>query len=471
MKKLTIKQKLYNFWNNEKFKKARDIILFVSLGFNLLIVLLLCIGSCANKNSASSNSLDHSAAQRQLQSQQAINKKVKSLNTSFVNNGIYEIRFPSSIPTSQAQGTVYYDAHDYGLYFMPDMQYHTEQVKAFKGNTIRRTIWYNTDERVNYLTFSFYDYNDQRQAEAHYYQSNDGYFYHTDDWELASLYLTYDSITSNFFTWLDQFNTSFTFIRYTDFYFSNNWSVYDYVSNVNGLTLNEYRDESNRFIINNSRFRCNGITFKSMYFEFTIPGSSNSGGSILGYYLDLNGTLSFIKSDTRYKYAFNGLYYVDLSNNVYKVASPSETTFQNATDDSAMNVYNGTPCVVANTFSWTNESWRSITLTGSNYVDYIEAPLFSYNYNDETQIITLTGQPNDNAVSYLDYSLSITYTGISIYGDEADIYSPIDLLTAGFSGFVALFNITILPHITIGLLLFTPLVVAILILIFRILKK
>lgn len=475
MKKLTTKQKLYNFWNNEKFKKARDIILFVSLGINLLIFILFGVVSCST-DSYKSDSI------AKTDNTQLVVKNKKQLNLSdLVDNSIYQISMPLYIPNGYAGGTVYYTTHDYGVYVHDDLQYHEEQVKAYKGDTIRRTTWFNNDERTNFLTFTFYDYAGSPQLEAHYSQGVGNNFYQSDDWALGFIYLAYNTYNHNFFNYLLLIGANFQFVNTGTFTFAENWSIFDYINSNDGMSDIEYTASSARFLINNSNFYINGTRYNFMYFEFGLPGSFSLMGSTADQvgYINYQGSIvtaqisNYLNWDTfgPYRYIFKGLYVGRLgdSSSLLQIASPKYAVGNVRTSANPLDI----KLEIAGTIEFTHDTYHYITLTGSNFVDYIEAPLFAFNYNEETGVITLNNQPNDNAVSYLNYSYSVENDIIPVIpgGDSNNTTNVITLIASAFTGLTNFFGIMVLPGITLGLLLFMPLVVSIIVLVFRAVKK
>lgn len=201
---------------------------------------------------------------------------------------------------------------------------------------------------------------------------------------------------------------------------SNNGWTYGGTSTRGNLTYN-------RYYINTPSFVTNEQVFNRIVWEIQLDTNS-----ALGFTHDNGQTAVWAPNDSSCYY---GLYYVNTNTSTEVLVNYRN---QLIVYD---NVYNLPAFCYTNDTTWTNDNYR--------YLIFIE-PLSTAQYN--------TISPFNNNVQYGGFSS----------GSETTIFT---LLAQAFACVGSVLNITILPYMTIGMLLFLPLVVTIIVVIVHLLKK
>lgn len=183
------------------------------------------------------------------------------------------------------------------------------------------------------------------------------------------------------------------------------------------------------------------ITYNLPWFE--------SGGRLfdsITYYVSPSNSriLEFIGSDNSkiYKNGPNGQYvYIEM---YYENSETSVSVLVNKRDSLPYIVNSDVEDYLANTTTWATDSYRTLRFLNEPSVDIINT---INQFNNNT--------PSSNGGSY-------------VTGDVSNIFT---LIGSAFSGLLPILSTTIIPGITIGVLLFIPLVAMLVFAIIRIIKK
>lgn len=475
-KQLTKEQKDLKLKN---LRKLKDICLYISLGLNLLIVLLLIIGSCGNKNSVSSQVYDHNTTSQLIHERKQKPNYIDETNQEALDNYVFD--------------------HDVIVGFtLREGDYQISNISGYIGDIVGLEYYQNGNSGISFDD----DYRDYARFEVNFnssngfiflsfrssglsnidftypYKDNHHLYIPTNYIKVCYINLIYDYQINNQFFDIIQNCRWLVGIYEQEVYFDDTWNIYNYVPNNEGLTHEPYLIGSNSdCYIFTGGFYCPGLNqrYDFIAFEFStfdVHISDLWNGSL---YINADGSLSISPWDDNSHgwermYVFRGLYFgrTGDANSLVKVA---ETDF--GTGSVRYGVFGGRtetiPSVpIANTFRWLANEFRTIRIEANTFTHYPEFPL-----NPSRGLNAY----DNNVLTYNSYeSLLLGYNDPNvIYNFDFSTDTPVNnvftLLSSAFLGFKPFFDIQLLPGITIGVLVFVPLVATIVLFIVHLLRQ
>lgn len=457
--KKTFKEKFLGFIHSEGFKKFKKILDFIVYGYALLITIVLVVGLAMPKKSQDQSNNSRSASDI---------SNVNSLD--FDDGQFYYLKGVTSyasesfrllqrfaFPTYDFTQVVDTSFSDYLIYYCDGLNLYDDEGNLVQMSgiyaTIRSARMSNLNSNTNYYPvieeFGFFierpdlegvfpllefvpssfpnrpaswhvnvnsSYTEQRISLTIVFDllvDKLGDFI-TPYFNLSSFYIEATYSFNWYFNFNINYNCAFGPFNYELPFFK--WTNYDW--SANGPTFN-------------FRFVCDGVMYKGLHFSYANNYNSATNGH--NYFRDIEGSLI---DETGYDFGyFTHLSYINMDNTETIVFSRniSYLSYENGSNTYEVKEVGG---------SWVSFKYRSLQVLAN-----------------DSDVVDLLN--NLNTIGDTEYN---GYTSYQYY----DVFSLIGL---GFTSLIGLFNISLLPGITLGLLLFMPLMVSIIIIVVRMVKK
>lgn len=261
-----------------------------------------------------------------------------------------------------------------------------------------------------------------------------------------------ETITSNAsFDWENLLPFFFDKSGYTDYNLYYNWSPYSYFT-LNNYVVDEYRDHTS--ILSITSFAINGLPYDSLTCYWGYNKSTGSNGI-------------YERKPLRVFNGNNLLWQQDLS-----ISSISDECFIRYIDaiNSNTNVHYRIWSTPEPQLEWVNGSeYLNIYVNGS-FTSGSAAIIRLFDINSHFAS-GVSGYINGNVLGTTINGSGSTITGGTTSSNTGSLSNVFTLFTMSFQGLGGLFAIQLLPGITLGALLFVPLVAVIVFALVRLLRK
>lgn len=425
----------------------------LSIGF-IIVCVLVGVGSCNKKQVPSSQARIEPQIQERINDNGLYDKTLvqKATFTTTYYNEVIPPNPPSNIVKFIEDNENTWIIATYGVTFGIDIYlegelsiYSNNAYNDLKFDLIRFVIWHNSDNVNVYKIFclnntdntSYVLYGEEvgwtsqkaviKARNIHY--SNDNLRTYNDN------AFDYEAFVGIFFDIYNNENRQFYFD-------SDNLNPIQYLTyEITDMNLAHNTGSwTAKIDLTNLIFTSNGLIFKGIRFQYDYVLGAYYNGTMETYDNMTYLALSYIA----YQEYFTGDWYKVAYPRIYRI----ETRTLNNTSQLAKY-----PFTDFSTYLWTNEGFKNIEIiNGSNQV-----------------WSTLPADP----LAYLTYYQILNYEGTlnNVYIEGNNGTNVFVILANGFKSVSSLFAIGILPGITIGTLLFLPLVVVIIFAIIKIIHK
>lgn len=209
--------------------------------------------------------------------------------------------------------------------------------------------------------------------------------------------------------------------------------------NLTSLTIQQYNTTFSYLAHGERRFLCNGVVYNTM--------------RLVGMDLTDNATYYTTDGESFKIWNLGNSYFVPF----YLAYENTNTNVSHAViyvNQVIRDTNNGT-AIYLNSYRWTNEVYKNITILDKD---------FKHNTNFYTQttldLMSVLNNGNNNQIGNItNYTLGTSNNNVFVW------------LRGAFSSLTDIFAISLLPGVTIGILIFLPMVVTIIIVIFKLIKK
>lgn len=386
-------------------------LMILSVVFNLLMILIIIIGCSKNKKTMSVSALTNEDIGTLAQTSWRINEPINDFSIFSDDGNTFFVKYYANYNLSP--GTLYVS-----LTFT-----RTTTPEGPAG-----IYAYNISG--NYIT-------DGGVQRTHYFYLRNNAAHETfmaNEFEFQGYFLNNEYENETLMSWFVNNATLLNDFKPTTFKFNDtlNYNA-PYAMNIDSMFVNQYWEDvqtlgvdkiydfpyftSNGQLFNRIRlyyFNANGTQYKKDDGTFTINTNTNTA-----YYF----FMQYINTDNDYR--------IEVNNRQFEVGFVSATS--------------GTQTYLVKGSYWVNEEYKSL------------------HFRD-----ALTPEQRNHLAQFNSASNITGFVGST---DEVGLGNTFALISQGFGGLTNIFKIQLLPNITIGLLLFLPLVVTIIIVIIKLVKR
>lgn len=406
-------------------KVTKNVVFYISLALNTLVLIALCFGGCSTKSNVH-NQYDHKDF-----SNEPLKQHRQNLNDGFNPSDLDCVGYDLTLEGFNYKGGVTYN----GEFTTTLSNAYTLGTPTSTTLAPINTMVFNLNINNIPVTGNHISYSVNNNANVRTYTYNGSTWSPSGSNVVENIYINKNLSVTNetyvFYHILEQFFNVITPFNYRDL--DNNWSPLTYFNYKDNIFVNDAVGQYT--IIKDGLLSANGIYYNQLiaYVDSgTIYTQINSNGT----------TKYMINENAKY------IGYVMLKN-----------TYTNAE----------VIILLPETLPFDNDGIVSYYVTGK-YVtrDYNLLKIYQFHFNDELQgtspLTSLKGYSNYNA-------LNVTSNFSSSGGQDGQFGDVFGLIGNAFNGLTNILSITVLPGITLGVFLMLPLVSLIVFAIIRVVKK
>lgn len=419
-KKLTKEQKEKR---QHFLKVTKNVVFYISLALNVLILLAFAITGCSPKSNVQSyNRIDLGEA-TQLRKEKA--------NENFNANDLDCVGYDLTLEGFNYKGGVTYN----GEFTTTLANAYTLGTPSSSTLALINTMVFNLNVNGEPVTGNHISYSVNGNSNVRTYTYNGSTWTVTGSNVVENIYINKNLSVTNetyvFYHILEQFFNVITPYNYRDL--NSNWSPLSYFNKVDNFFVNDAVGQYT--IIKDGLMSANGIYYNQLI-AYVDTGTIYRA-------VDNNGSISYMKNENVKYIGFVMLKNTYTSAEVI-ILLPSMIPFDN----------NGSVSYAVTGYYETR--------------DYNLLKIYQFHFNDEVQgtspLTSLKGYSNYNALN-----VSSSYSiNDSSNGDFGDVFG---LIGTAFNGLTSLLAIKVLPGITLGILFFVPVIAFIVFAIVRVIKK